>query len=209
VLPTPTPPPPPFTAVSVPEQEDPPADMPEPVLPPAPSSPDVNEESSMYIRIQHHPRAQKEDETITLDGPSTASETGSNARNPSPSHADCLDFGYQRPWAPFVNRADFEVAKHIVTNRLGEQEVNSFLTGLAGGDSNNGRPHSDGYQKAYVWHSGNSHVNLKTSRDFSSVMERARAFVPKVSIYHPYIFACSNALAVGDERVYGKVSQVG
>jgi hypothetical protein len=115
---------------------------PEPVLPPPPPPhplPPVSSEheSPLYIRICHHPRANKNDEIICLDETETDSpdlepEPGISSHPERPPADDFVNFGYQRPWAPFPTRPDSEIAAHIVENHLGKDQINMLLRGMHG-----------------------------------------------------------------------------
>jgi hypothetical protein len=151
--------------------------------PAIPSTAALTQAPEDYIRVSYHPRVKLEDVIFSLDGPlcigtSLLSIPGTQD---TPPRAAASEFGtYEPPYAPFNSRAEFEAAEHIVKNRLPPSEIDNFLLGLAGGRPDDGRPHSKGYERAYVWHSGQSNVSMKNSHDFLKMMKRAREYTQKV-----------------------------
>jgi hypothetical protein len=137
-----------------------------------PASPPSQER---YIRVQHHPRSGLEDLVLSLDSALPAAPDQPGQVKP------LVHEGYERAWAPFKTRADFEVAQLITTERMTDEKIDSFLAGVASTPAHDVESHTRDYQPAYIWHSGRSFVNMKSSRDYHKIMEKARDHTVAVS----------------------------
>jgi hypothetical protein len=154
-----------------------------PLLLAIPSTAALTQAPEDYIWVSYHPRVKLEDVIFPLDGPLCIGTSLLTIPVPQDTlpRAATPEFGtYEPPYAPFTSRAEFEAAEHIVKNKLPPLETNNFLLGLAGGHPDDGRPHSKGYERAYVWHLGQSNVSMKNLHDFLKMMKRARQYTQKV-----------------------------
>jgi hypothetical protein len=137
-----------------------------------------HQNSENYIRTCHHPRLNLKDTIVSLDMP--LRDGILYTRTPPPP---VVGSGLKRPYAPFSSRAEFEASEIIITNRLPPLEANKIYAGLASKSSSDTEQfHSEGYERAYVWHSGQSKVSIKNHQGLLRTMERARKYVQPVRL---------------------------
>jgi hypothetical protein len=166
-----------------PMQLDPPPASSVTTLPPSSFPPEVPESSSSeYIRTQYHPHACKVDDIEYLDGsvPSKATSSTSEELGLDTAEAILRNLPYQRPWAPFRSRADFEVAE-LATKLLAKGDALADLIRGTGPPRLDKTLDIPGYQHPLHWHD-ESKVTFSSVKDFDEIMARARTYVLEVSL---------------------------
>jgi hypothetical protein len=131
----------------------------------------------LFIRIQTHPRASREDRIVRLDSPEATALVSEVLHN-----QDLALEPATSPWFPFKTRADYELARLVILGGLSEEFQNEVIAGATQGSADISSQSRPGYVPPHNWFDGQTNVTFTGRRDLFATVERAVEYIQEVRI---------------------------